>query len=545
MSDVRSLRPWARGVVPALTGAEAAAWDRRAIDRIGVPERVLMENAGRAAALVLHRLHPDGPVVGVVGAGNNGGDALVALRTLAAWGRDVRAVLVADREVPHPLAHGWDVPTSTDAELDAPGWRALLEGAAVVVDGILGTGVRGAPRERQAAAIRAVNASARAVLAVDVPSGIDPETGAVPGEAVRADVTVAFGAPKLGSLLHPARALVGRLVAVEIGFPPLEEGEARAFLATPGWARARLPRRATDTHKNAVGRLLVVGGGMGLAGAAVLAGRGALRAGVGIVRVATVPGNREIVQSALPEALWVDATDGSAVRAAVEGSDAVVVGPGLGQDDDARRVLAWVLDGTEGVEGVGETDRPILLDADALNLAASGVVDLPEVGARRPTLLTPHPGEIGRLLGDGAVPGAENTGSRGPAARARAAAERFHAAVVLKGAPSLVAAEDGPLRVDTQGSSDLAAAGMGDTLSGVCGALLAQGLSPADAGAVGLYLTGRAARLAGKGVSLTPSDVAERLPDVLAEAVDPTASAQTDAGPLGLPFVIFDADPAD
>lgn len=536
----RTLRPWARGDVPALTGDEAAAWDRRAIDRVGVPERVLMENAGRAAALVLQRLHPDGRVVGIVGAGNNGGDALVMLRTLAAWGRDVRAVLVADRDVPDPLAHGWTVPTSTDAELDGPGWRALLESTAVVIDGILGTGVRGAPRERQAAAIEAVNASARAVMAVDVPSGIDPETGAVPGEAVRADVTVAFGAPKLGALLHPARALVGRLVAVEIGFPPLEAGEAGAFLATPVWARARLPRRATDTHKNAVGRLLVVGGGTGMAGAAVLAARGALRAGIGIVRIATVPTNREIVQSALPEALWIDATDAPAVRAAVEASDAVVIGPGLGQNDDARRVLAWVLDGSD------EAARALLLDADALNLSAAGVVDLPDVGARRPMLLTPHPGEMGRLLGDESDDdGAEDTldaesaAPSGPAERARLAAGRFHAAVLLKGAPSVVAVEDGPLRVDTQGSSDLAAAGMGDTLSGVCGALLAQGLNPGDAGAVGLYLTGRAARLAGKGVSLTPSDVAEHLPDALTE------SFEADVSPLDLPFVIFDAHAAD
>jgi ADP-dependent NAD(P)H-hydrate dehydratase / NAD(P)H-hydrate epimerase len=519
-----TLRPHDRPELQVGTGAEAAAWDHRAIDRVGVPERVLMENAGRAAALVLQRLHPDGRVVGVVGAGNNGGDALVTLRTLAAWGRDVHAVLVADRELPDPLAHDWAVPTTTDGELDRPGWDRALEGAAVVVDGILGTGVRGAPRERQAAAIRAVNRSTPTVLAMDVPSGIDPETGGVPGEAVRADVTIAFGAPKLGSLLHPARALVGRLVAVEIGFPPLQEGEAAAFVATPGWALARLPRRATDTHKNQVGRLLVVGGGMGMAGAAVLAARGALRAGIGIARVATVPGNREIVQSALPEALWVDATDGPAVRAATEESDAVVIGPGLGQDEAARRVLAWVLDATDVAA------PPVLLDADALNLAAAGAVALEAVGAGRPVLLTPHPGEMSRLLDDG--PG-------GPAERARAAADRFHAAVVLKGAPSLVAVPDGPLRVDTQGSSDLAAAGMGDTLSGVCGALLAQGLAPGDAGSVGLYLSGRAARLAGKGVSLTPSDIAERLPDALRE------SADGDSPPLDLPFVIFDAPAAD
>ncbi|MDZ7780261.1 MAG: NAD(P)H-hydrate dehydratase [Gemmatimonadota bacterium] len=528
------LRPWAphRLPVPALTGREAGAWDRRAIDRSGVPERVLMENAGRAAAVILDRSYPEGPVVGLVGAGNNGGDALVALRVLAAWGREVRAVLVADRPTDDPLLHGWPIPVVVEDGWTAEDWAGVLSEASVVVDGVLGTGVRGAPRERQAGAIRAVNASAASVLAMDVPSGIDPDGGSVPGDAVRADVTVAFGAPKVGALVHPARAAVGRLVVVEIGFPPLESGEARAFVSTPPWARDQLPRRSSDTHKNAVGRVLVVGGASGMAGAALLAARGALRAGAGIVRVCTVPENREIVQRGVPEAIYVDGTDAAAVRDGLAATDAVVVGPGLGQGDVALRLLERVL---------GGEPRPVLLDADALNLAAAGAVDLAAVGRTRPVLLTPHPGEMGRLSRRrrSASDGRCRALPRRRAATGAAAVERFDRRGPVQGralCPSS-ASPDGELLIDTQGSSDLAAAGMGDTLAGVCGTLMAQGLVSATAGAVGLYLTGRAARLADKGAALTPSDVLERLPDVLSEPGGPTDA-------LGLPFVVLDIDPA-
>jgi len=527
-----------RGLLPALTGSEAASWDRRAITGVGVPEPVLMENAGRGAAVVVQRLYPDGPVVGFVGAGNNGGDTLVALRSLAAWGREVHAVLVADRQAREPLLHGWPVAVHTDAELGPEGVARLLATAGVVLDGVLGTGVRGAPRTRQAEAVRAMNACGRPVLALDVPSGIDPATGAILGEAVRAAVTVAFGAPKVGSLFHPARARTGRLVVVEIGFPPMLPGEAAAFLVTPQWARAQRPSRDTDTHKNAVGRVTVIGGGVGMAGAAVLASRGALRAGAGVVRVCTVPENRTVIQTALPEAIWVDASNPAAIRRAVEGSDAVVAGPGLGTDAAARLLIETLAEGGVGV--------PTLLDADALNVAAAGGLDLAAIGRNRPLLLTPHPGEMTRLLGDVG-------GDGGPPARARAAAARFCSAVILKGAPSTVADPEGVLLIDTQGSSDLASAGMGDTLAGVCGTLMAQGLSPARAGAVGLYLTGQAARRTQMGVALTPSDVLDRLPEVLAEA---GPAGRPHARPRGrdrrrggvrwrdltdLPFVVYDA----
>jgi len=513
------LRPFARGDLRAPTGPESVELDRRSIEDVDVPQAVLMENAGRSAAAVLQRLHPTGPVLGLIGAGNNGGDALVALRTLHAWGREVRAVLVADRDPADALLHGWPVPVVTDSELDDAAWSETLSAAAVVVDGILGTGVQGEPRARQAEAIGRLNDSGRPVLAIDVPSGIDATTGDVPGAAVRAAVTVAFGAPKLGSLFHPARALTGRLVAVEIGFAPWEVGATTAFLATPSWARARLPHRDTDTHKKAVGSVLVAAGGAGMAGAAILAARASFRAGVGLVRVCSVPENRTALHAALPEAIYVDASDADAVRAAVEESDAVAAGPGLGTAMAAVDLLGAILEGPR---------RPLVLDADALNLAAAGAFDLTEIGRGRSLLLTPHPGEMGRLM---------KPGDADPATAARAAADAFGCAVLLKGAPSVVASPGGALVVDTQSSSDLAVAGMGDALSGVCGALMAQGLDAAAAGSVALYCTGRAAWLAGRGVSLTPSDVIRWLPDAIGEG----GEAMTD---LDLPFVVYDADPA-
>jgi len=524
-SDRPGLRPFGRTVVPAPTGAESSAFDAEAIDKLGVPQPVLMENAGRSAAQVAARLFPEGRVVGFVGAGNNGGDALVLLRTLAAWGRDVKAVLVADRASPEPLSHGWDIPTVSDAELgeDQAAWDALLSPAALLVDGILGTGVQGAPRARQAAAIERLNAAGRPVLAIDIPSGVHSGTGQMPGGAVAADVTVSFGAPKLGSLLPPGRAQVGRQVTVEIAFPPMDGPSFTAQVVTPAWAQARLPGRGTDTHKNEVGRVLVVAGRAGMAGAAVLATRGALRAGAGLVQVCSPPSNREILQGAVPEAIYVDASDDDALMDALGQAGAVVIGPGLGTDEDAAALLARVLAGPP---------VPTIVDADGLNLMARDEGSLAKVAAGRPLLITPHLGEMARLTGSA---GEDISSDR--VAAAQAGTRSYGCALLLKGAPSLVAGGTAPLLVDTQGSSDLAAAGMGDVLAGVIGALLAQGLGPAEAGAVGLYLSGRAANIAALGASLTPQDVVERLPDALAERGDGDSD-------LDLPFVIFDQDAA-
>lgn len=520
------LRPFGTTRVWTPTGEESAALDRYAAEEVGVPEPTLMENAGRSAALLLDRLHPRGRVVGLVGSGNNGGDALVVLRTLAAWGRPVTGVLVSDRPADDPLFHGWDVPLVRDGELrgDEGAWDRALAEAGVLVDGILGTGIRGAPRERQAEAIRALNRSGAPVLSLDIPSGVDAATGAVPGEAVKAVETVAFGWPKLGSLFQPGRDLVGRLLAVEIAFPPPGEDRFPAELVTPAWAHARRPRRPSETHKKAVGTLVVVAGSPGMAGAATLAARGASRAGAGLVRVASSPENREILQKTVPEAIFVDASDESALAGALGEATAVVAGPGIGTDDRAAELLERILDAGRA---------PVLLDADALTLLGAGRSrSLDEVGETRPVLVTPHPGEMARIH-----PAEKERIVAERAAVAREAAASLGVAVLLKGLPSVVARPDGHLLVDAVGTSDLATAGMGDVLSGAAGAFLCQGAAPGVAGALALHYTGRAGVRAARGAGLIPDDVAHHLPDALAEE----GPGATD---LDFPFLVFDQDPA-
>jgi ADP-dependent NAD(P)H-hydrate dehydratase / NAD(P)H-hydrate epimerase len=516
------------------TGDEAAAFDARSIDESGVPGPVLMENAGRSAALVLDRVLPRGRVLVLAGPGNNGGDGVVVARTLRGWGREVRWVAV-NRPARDPLLHGLDLPGEPWPG-EPRGEEALLSWADVVVDGLLGTGLRGPARDPFAGVIRAVNRASRPVLALDLPSGVEADTGASPGESMAARVTVAFGAPKLGTLLHPGRERTGRLVAVEIGFPPWPDGAAGARLITPEWVGDLRPRRALRTHKNAQGRLLVLAGSEGMAGAAVLAARGALRAGAGFVRVASSPAHRPILQTAVPEAVFVDAHDAGALREAARASDALAAGPGMGTDPDAARRLEDLL--------AREAPPALLLDADALTLLGAG--SLPGFpGAATPArrLLTPHPGEVARIL-EGTEPAGEGgSGAAGgnapvPLSRARAAARRWASVCLLKGTPSVVAApDDESVRVSATGSSDLARAGMGDVLTGVAGAMLARGLSALDAATVALHLTGRGAALAPRGgEALLPSDVVDALPSALAARGPGTSD-------LNLPFVLLDLGP--
>ena len=510
------------GRVRIPTAGQAASFDRFAIRERGVPEPALMENAGRQAALIIQHLFGRGPVVALVGSGNNGGDALVCLRALAAWGRPVTAVTMGQRPDPDSVLHGWDLPT---VGLDSAGGdedtlTRLLESAGVVVDGLLGTGIRGAPRAGYAAVIEAANrVGGGAVVALDTPSGVDGTTGEVTGASIRASLTIAFGWPKLGTLLYPGRARCGRIVAVEIGFPPggAQDADDWAELATSGWAAQRLPRRPPVTHKNAVGTLAVVAGS-NMPGAAVLAARAAFRAGAGLVRVCSSRLAGDAIAD-VPEAVFVDAADPEALRAAVRASDAVAVGPGLGTGDEAARQLETVLGARNG--------RPVVVDADALTLLARGVHGGIPALERTGAAVTPHPGEMSRLTGRTV---AEIQADRVGTARAFAAA---HGVVtLLKGAPSLVADPDGRLLVSsTEHTSALAVAGMGDVLTGAAGSFLAQGVGPVAACGLALHVTGQAVAQSGLGAALTPSDVVE--------GMRPAAPGQPGTD-LPFPFVTFD-----
>jgi hydroxyethylthiazole kinase-like uncharacterized protein yjeF len=498
--------------VPVLTAAEMRAWDETAINAYGVPERVLMEVAGRRVAEVVQRLYPTGRIVAFAGSGNNGGDAVVAARTLWMWGRDVHVVRVGKGLIDDTLLHGWELYPSQAA--------AALSGAAVIMDGLLGTGASGAPTGDYAAAIAAMNGAGCPIVALDGPSGVDLTTGATPGDAVRADVTVTFGAPKRGLLLFPGRERAGRIVAVEIGFPRLAEDGASARLATAAWAHAVLPAVPPNAHKGMMGKVSIVAGRRGMAGAAVLAGLGALRAGVGMAALVSPSANREILQTALPEALYVDRDNLDPDFLA--GSKAAVVGPGMGTDEEALDLLRTI---------AKQSDVPLVLDADAVTLLAANP-DLRDAIGDRPLVLTPHPGEMSRLL---SMSLDEITAD--PFRAAAEAAERFACTVLLKGAPSLVAARGQATLVSVGGHSGLATGGNGDVLSGVVGAFLARGMEPWDAAAAALWFAGRAAEMAGRGRGLIPRDVADMLPAALLEV--PARESVLD-----LPGIVLDLPPA-
>ncbi|HEX2165944.1 MAG TPA: NAD(P)H-hydrate dehydratase, partial [Longimicrobiales bacterium] len=498
--------------VPLPTAAQAAQADRTAHDDFGVPGRVLIESAGRAAALILQRLYPHGRIVGVAGSGHNGGDLLVMLRVLHTWGRDVALIAVGSSPPDSTLLHG--VALEIIAGDNA---GEALSHAAVIVDGILGTGAQGPPRGRIIDWIRRINDLPTPVLSLDLPTGVDATTGRAADNTVRADATVTFGWPKLGLLLHPAREHCGRLIAVEVGFPEACV-RAQAQLITPDYVRAHLRPRAASAHKGTAGRLLVLAGHEGMAGAAAIASRAALRAGAGLLRIASSASNRVVLQTLSPEATFLDRARVTADE--LEPMHALVAGPGLGTDDEARSSLHFVLEQLRG--------KPTLLDADALNMHADEPGALRDIAAVTPLVITPHARELSRITGASVeeiladMPGA-----------ARAAARELDCVVLLKGQPSLVAMPDWTLLVNAVGSSDTATAGMGDQLAGTIGAFLAGGCETKLAAALGLFLSGRAADLADLGRSLSPDDVSRHLALAIADP-GPTTSR------LDLPFVTFD-----
>ncbi|MGH7502555.1 MAG: NAD(P)H-hydrate dehydratase, partial [Longimicrobiales bacterium] len=338
----------------------------------------------------------------------------------------------------------------------------------------------------------------------------------------RAALTIQFGWPKIGLFFQPARACCGRLLAVEIGFPPyVADGAEAAALITPDWASLRLPARKPDAHKGTAGRLLIVAGSQGMAGAALIAVEAAYRAGAGLVRIASDPTNRIVLQTAVPEATFLDRDH---LDAATAGNvHALVAGPGMGADSSGRAALDAALERTGNV--------PAALDADAITLLARDADSLRVIAATRDIVLTPHVLELSRLAGKSVDAIAAD-----PAGVARAVAERFGCSVLLKGQPSIVASPDQPLLVNAVGSSDLAMAGMGDQLAGAIGAFMAAGLNAREAAAVALYYGGRAADLAALGRSLSPRDVSMHL----RAAFDrPGARRQ----PFGLPCITFDQPP--
>jgi NAD(P)H-hydrate epimerase len=469
-----------------LYGAE----QMRAIDRWAIDERAtgsldLMERAGAGLALTVDRLVPRGPIAVVCGKGNNGGDGFVAARLLDELGRNVRVLRLAE-----PLEYRGDAAENLRRLEGAhePFAVAALDDAAAIVDAIFGTGFDGEPRGVAKDAIEAIAVLDVVVVAADIASGVDASTGEAAHVSVRATATATFHAAKAGHWIAPGKQHSGELHRIDIGIPAGAPVDTDIGLLTPRVHALVRGRSAGDT-KFSSGHVVVAGGSRGLTGAPCLASEAAMRAGAGYV-TALVPGSLELVfetrllevmTRALPDvdgALTPAAADGAVEACA--GAGALVLGPGLGRSDGA---LAFAR------EVASRAAVTLLLDADGLN-AHAGRLD--ELAARRaPTVLTPHAGELGRLL---ERPSREVDAHR--LRSAREAARRANAVVVLKGDDTLVVAPDGTAAVNGLSSPALATAGTGDVLSGVIGALLAKGMDPFAAACAGVRRHAAAGRVA-------------------------------------------------
>ena len=484
-----------------------------------VPEGTLM---GRAAAglasicTVLLRREPGyvygSRVVVLAGSGDNGGDALYAGARLARRGAAVTAIAAGSRVHPGGTAALREAGgrVSDDAEAAAGLIAALITGADLIVDGLLGIGGRGGLRDPFAAlAARAEQArqAGATVVAVDLPSGIDADTGAVDGPAVRADVTVTFGALKPGLLIDPGARHAGTVELVDIGLGPYLEGGPAVRAPQRDDIGELLPRPGAESDKYRRGVLGLLAGSDRFTGAVLLSAGGAVHGGAGMVRVVTADVAAVLVRQAWPETVVtvhpdaVQPDDGDwDLPGSVGRVQAWVAGPGMGTGQDAAARLSAIL----------RTDLPVLVDADGLTILSQHQALLPR---RAPTLITPHAGELARLLG---------TDPASVEARrleyARRAAGQLGVTVLLKGSTTVIASPDnGPVLVNPTGTPWLATAGSGDVLSGLSGALLAQGLTPAQAGLAGAYLHGLAGRLAASpdGAGQAPigaSDLVRALP---------------------------------
>lgn len=500
-------------LAPLPDAEQQRATDAWAIEQQGVPSLDLMERAGAGLADLVAAEAPNGRVVVVAGKGNNGGDGLVVARRLRDAGRDVDVLLLAPGEelrgdaranferLPPPGAHPFD--------------PAALDGAAAIVDAILGTGFSGAPRDPAAGAIQAINdrAGDALVFACDMPSGVNASTGEVEAAAVRADHTVTFHAAKPGLWISPGKAHTGEVHVIDIGIPEGAPERASIGLIEPA-VLAGVPHRGVDATKFAAGAVLVCGGSTGLTGAPSMACESAMRAGAGYV-TALIPASLnlifevrllEVMSLPLPDsdgALTPDGVDTVLERCAR--ADALVLGPGLGRTDDTFAFAHEV---------AARAELPLLLDADGLNAHAGRLAAL----AARPaaTVLTPHAGELARLLDcDSAEVGAHRL------AYARRAAERAQAILVLKGDDTIVAAPDGRAGISRGGAPALATAGTGDVLSGVIGAYLSKGMDPFHAACAGVFVHAEAGRLAARTIAtegVIAGDVIQLLPRARARA---------------------------
>lgn len=505
------------------TAEEMRRLDRRAVTELGIPGAALMENAGRGAADGIRALLEEfkaprqgARVVVVCGKGGNGGDGFVVARWLKKWGARPEVLLAFPeseiggdageklRELKRAGLRPWRV-EDEDAAAEA------LARADLIVDALLGTGARGVPGGVVARLIELINTSGGPVVALDIPSGVSADGGPAPGPAVRAMVTLTFAGWKHAFVAGPGVELAGDVEVVPIGIPEAEAlRDVGAFVLERGDVARHFPPRPRDAHKGSYGHVLIVAGSLGKTGAAALAARGALRSGAGLVTVAAPASQQPVIASLLLEAMTEPLPETPARTLALKARevvaelalrrDAVALGPGIGLDAETQTVARGL---------VQDVAKPMAVDADALS-ALAGHLDVVRA-APAARCLTPHPGEMARMLGV-----AVDDVQRDRLASVREFATRYRAHVVLKGARSVVGEPDGRVFVNPTGNPGMASGGTGDVLTGMLGAFLARGLAATAALQSAVYLHGLAGDIAADGVGEEPliaSDVIAALPE--------------------------------
>ena len=506
-----------------VTADEMRDIDRRTIKDYGIPGLVLMERAGLAVASRVRALFPLKKVVVLCGGGNNGGDGLVAARDLYNSGVKVSVIMTTKKEA---LSSDCAVQYQIVKKMGIPAeFRNTLSGkdlhGSVVIDAVFGTGLARPVKGAIAGLFSFLNSADAPVVAVDMPSGISSDTGEILGEAVMADCTVTFGLPKMAHFLYPGAGHTGKLFIEDIGFPTclLDADSIKASLVDRETASALIPARPRDSFKGDYGHVLVIAGSRGKTGAALMCGHAAFRSGSGFVTLGVPESLVESFHCRVTEEMVLPLPDDgngmmslkaldSILQFAAEKIDVIAIGPGIGVSSATKHIMT---------ELVLRSAVPMVIDADGMNSISASAKNAAEVNdllqkARSPIIFTPHPGEMARLIYKPKVTDrlgmpvtfAVNSGSY----------------LVLKGVPTIIAVPEGDIFINTTGNPGMATAGAGDVLTGIIASLMGQGLNPADASALGVFIHGMAGdKAAAKGgeYSLVASDIIDALPAAFME----------------------------
>ncbi len=513
------------------TAIEMKEIDRAAIEENGISANILMERAGLAVSLKVKDLYYGKKIVVLCGSGNNGGDGLAAARNLHNWGFKVNVLILAKKNSLSPDSnaqyHMANKAGVTVEFRDSINERDIHGG--VVVDAVFGTGLSRHVKGGIAAAFHFINDSGVPVISVDIPSGISSDTGEIMGEAVMADYTVTFGLPKRGHFLHPGAEYTGKLFVEDIGFPNklLCSEKIPVSLIQSSTIRELIPERRAYSHKGDYGHIFLVAGSKGKTGAALLAAKACLRSGAGLVTLGVPESLTDIFQCRVTEEMTMSLPDDSGGMLAAEAldrilnfanqkADVLAIGPGIGISGSTEKIISGI---------IRHSAVPVIIDADGLNSIAGNVNILKK--ARSPIILTPHPGEMKRLLSQ--KPRIDMETGKPPEfsqndriTTAMKFAQETETYLVLKGVPTVIAVPGKKAFINITGNPGMATAGSGDVLTGIIASLIGQGLNPLEASLLGVYIHGSAGDIAAakKGAhSLIASDITESLPDAFKEII--------------------------